>query len=392
VAELVEAEKARKAAAAATEPEPLVSDVVGPEQIAQVVSRLTGIPVAKMTGSEKDRLLQLSSILAKRVVGQADAVRAVSDAILRSKSGLARPRKPLGSFLFLGPTGVGKTELAKALALELFDDDKHIVRIDMSEYMERHSVSRLIGAPPGYVGHDKGGQLTEAVRRRPYNLVLFDEVEKAHKDVWNVLLQVLDDGRLTDSQGRTIDFSNVVIIMTSNLGANYLLEAAADRKCRREAGVGPKEGTEVGTMVQSKVMSVVRKCFRPEFLNRLDDMIIFSPLMPEHLAGIIDMQLGCLSARLADRNVTLHMDASGKAVVIEQAYDPAYGARPVQRFLEREVATELSRWIIAGNLQEHSLITISGEGRNKLKFVSTPKPPEAEASDGMDPDTPYKCK
>jgi len=402
VAELMKAEEQRKAEAAVPRGAskdgdeggddwgPLVSDTVGPDQICEVISRMTGIPVAKMTSTEKNRLLQLEEALGARVVGQDDACSAVADAILRSKSGMARPGKPLGSFLFLGPTGVGKTETAKALAWELFDDEKHIIRIDMSEYMERHSVSRLIGAPPGYVGHDQGGQLTEAVRRRPYNVVLFDEVEKAHKDVWNVLLQVLDDGRLTDSQGRTVDFSNVVIILTSNLGADLLLDYAERYRTTTSGGAKRKStGSEEEEraakrqrlVMREKVMSVVRKFFRPEFLNRLDDTIIFNPLEPTHLNRIIDMQLVRLSERLADRDVTLHMDESGKQLVIEEAYDPAYGARPVQRYLEKELVTELSRWIIAGNLKNHSDVTIRRGSGHKLAFVATPKKRPVESTD-----------
>lgn len=365
---------------------PLVSDVVGPERICEVVSRMTGIPVTKMTATDKQRLLSLSGHLASRVVGQDRAVQAVADAILRSKSGMSRPGKPLGSFLFIGPTGVGKTECAKALAHELFDDEKHIVRIDCSELMEKHSVSRLIGAPPGYVGFDQGGMLTEAVRRRPYNVVLFDEVEKAHRDVWNLLLQVLDDGRLTDSKGRTVDFSNTVIILTSNLGARLLLENAdrRDKKKRRIENGSSKQDNDDDD-VKERVMSVVRKFFRPEFLNRLDDIVLFSPLLKSSLGSIIDMQLRLLSKRLEDRDVDLTMSDSAKALVLDVAYDPAYGARPVQRYLEREVTTKLSRWIIEGNLKNHSVVQITTDLQNpsRLVFVSKPKPrvPSHESGD-----------
>eukprot|EP00939_MAST-03C_sp_MAST-3C-sp1_P003369 g3369.t1 len=394
VKEKMEAEERRKAERAASKLEedaPLVSDIVGPEQICEVVSRMTGIPVSRMTKSDKERLLSLASVLEKRVVGQRRAVNTVSDAILRSKSGMARPGKPLGSFLFLGPTGTGKTELSKALANYLFDDEKHIVRIDCSELMEKHAVSRLIGAPPGYVGHDRGGQLTEAVRRRPYNVVLFDEVEKAHKDVWNILLQVLDDGRLTDSQGRTVDFSNTVIIMTSNLGARFLLDNAEKRSKRRRLENGSKiseeneDEEENHARVSEQVMSVVRKFFRPEFLNRLDDCIVFQPLRRDALNAIIDMQIALLSTRLDDRDVSLKVSDSAKRLILDESYDPLYGARPVQRFIEKEITTSLSRWIIAGNMKDHSIVTVTTDPRNPgvLAFQSAAKPKVREEEDAM---------
>merc|ERR1712032_1500600 len=290
----------------------------------------------KMGTSDRERLLKLGDRLKKRVVGQNDAVRAVSDAILRSRAGMASRNKPTGSFLFLGPTGVGKTELAKALSSELFDDDRHIVRIDMSEYMERHTVSRLIGAPPGYVGHDQGGQLTEAVRRRPYNVILFDEVEKAHKDVFNVLLQVLDDGRLTDSKGRTVDFSNTVIILTSNLGAKQLLDAAVSS----DPSAFPS--------AKKAVMRAVQKHFRPEFINRLDDMLVFEPLRKDALD-----------------------------LIIKKAYNPLYGARPLNRYVEKEATTELSRWIVAGNLRNRTVVQI-GVANDKLSFITHEKVPKMD--------------
>jgi ATP-dependent Clp protease ATP-binding subunit ClpB len=339
---------------------PLLVEVVGPEQVAEVVSKWTGIPVTRLNQTEKERLLKLSDALHKRIVGQDEAVDAVAEAILRSRAGLAREHQPTGSFLFLGPTGVGKTELAKALALELFDDEKHMVRIDMSEYMEQHSVARLIGAPPGYVGYEEGGQLTEAVRRRPYSVVLFDEVEKAHPQVWNVLLQVLDDGRLTDGQGRTVDFSNVVIIMTSNLGSDILLEAAASTT----DGVIPEP-------IKEKVMQKVKKHFRPEFLNRLDDIIIFSPLTKTHLYQIIKLQIDNVAKRLKDKDITLELRPEGAEVILKQSYDPVYGARPLRRYLEKHIVTEISKMILKGELPDHSTVFIEAKnGKPYLRVVT----------------------
>eukprot|EP01117_Protostelium_nocturnum_P019508 TRINITY_DN8472_c0_g1_i1.p1 TRINITY_DN8472_c0_g1~~TRINITY_DN8472_c0_g1_i1.p1 ORF type:complete len:873 (+),score=338.28 TRINITY_DN8472_c0_g1_i1:136-2754(+) len=332
----------------------LVSDVVGQEQIAEVVARWTGIPVTKLSQTEKERLLNLSKELHARVVGQDEAVDAVADAVLRSRAGMGRENQPSGSFLFLGPTGVGKTELAKALAYELFDDEKHIVRIDMSEYSEQHSVARLIGAPPGYVGFDEGGQLTEAVRRRPYSVILFDEVEKAHPQIFNVLLQVLDDGRLTDGKGRTVDFTNVVIIMTSNLGSEYLVTEAM------------KNGT-VPEDVRDKVMSKVKKYFRPEFLNRLDDIVVFTPLGDSQLKEIVTIQMKGLLKRLEDKQIKINLKDSAAQFVLNQSYDPAYGARPLRRYLEKHLVTELSRLIISGKLKEKSNVEISAQG-GSLKF------------------------
>ncbi|EGC37851.1 hypothetical protein DICPUDRAFT_46211 [Dictyostelium purpureum] len=341
----------------------LVSEVVTPEQIADVVSRWTGIPVSKLSQTEKQRLLHLGEHLHKRVVGQDEAVDAVADAVLRSKSGLARENQPLGSFLFLGPTGVGKTELAKALAFELFDDEKHMIRIDMSEYMEQHSVSRLIGAPPGYVGYDQGGQLTEAVRRRPYSVVLFDEVEKAHQQVWNVLLQVLDDGRLTDGQGRTVDFSNVVIIMTSNLGSQYILQEQSNQD-------------NFSTLSQSckdKVTNEVRKHFRPEFLNRLDDIIVFSPLSKNNLHGIINLQLQSVEKRLEAQNMSMTVEKDALDSIIAKSYDAIFGARPLRRYLEKNIVTELSKLILSGQLKEHQHVDII-EKDNHLDFKISNEP------------------
>jgi len=360
IADIQDAIERLKQEEAADVSQKMVDEVVSNQDIYRVVSRWTGIPMEKMGTSDRERLLQLAGRLKERVVGQNDAVRAVSDAILRSRAGMSSKNKPTGSFLFLGPTGVGKTELAKALANELFDDDRHIVRMDMSEYMEKHSVSRLIGAPPGYVGHDQGGQLTEAVRRRPYNVILFDEVEKAHKDVFNVLLQVLDDGRLTDSKGRTVDFSNTVIIMTSNLGAKKLLDAAVS------------DDPSAFPSAKRAVARAVQQHFRPEFINRLDDMLVFEPLRKAALTAIVKRQVAVLEARLKDKDVSLQVSKSGIDFIIKKAYNPLYGARPLNRFVEKEVTTELSRWIVAGNLRDHTVVQI-GVADGKLSFATHEK-------------------
>lgn len=328
----------------------LFTEAVGMKQIAQVVSRWTGIPIDKLTTGEREKLLKLSNRLADRVVGQEQPVQAVADAVMRSRAGLGRRQQPTGSFLFLGPTGVGKTELAKALASELFDDENQMVRLDMSEYLEAHSVSRLIGAPPGYVGYDEGGQLTEAVRRRPYCIVLFDEVEKAHPRVWNVLLQVLEDGRLTDGQGRTIDMTNTVIIMTSNLGAEHLL-----------AGVRDDGTLQDGT--KDKVMDIVKKSFRPEFLNRLDDIVVFKPLGKPQLRTILKLQSTILQGRLSDQNITLALTEKGADWIIQQAFEPQYGARPLRRYMDKVVGTQLSKSIIGGDLMPHSNVAIDADPR-----------------------------
>lgn len=322
----------------------MLTETVGPDQIAEVVSRWTGIPVSRLGQNEKQRLIGLAERLHERVVGQDEAVQAVAEAVLRSRAGLGRPQQPTGSFLFLGPTGVGKTELAKALAEQLFDNENQLVRIDMSEYMEQHSVSRLIGAPPGYVGHEEGGQLTEAVRRRPYSVVLFDEVEKAHSAVFNTLLQLLDDGRLTDGQGRTVNFSNTVVIMTSNLGAEHLL-----------AGLVGQQSMEAA---KEKVMLEVRRHFRPELLNRLDEIVVFQPLSPEQLRKVARLQMKDIAIRLADRGVALAVTDAALDLVLSESYDPVYGARPLRRWLERRVVTQLSRMLINDEIDDNSTVYI----------------------------------
>ena len=315
----------------------LVHEAVTDDEIARIISRWTGIPVTKLTEGERTKLLGLEDELHKRVIGQDEGVRLVTDAILRSKAGIKDPTKPIGSFLFLGPTGVGKTELAKTLAATLFDDEQNMVRIDMSEYMEKYSVSRLIGAPPGYVGYEEGGQLTEAVRRKPYSVVLFDEIEKAHPDVFNVLLQVLDDGRITDSQGRTVDFKNTILIMTSNIGSPYLLE-------------GIDENGEIKPEAQEQVMNDLRGHFRPEFLNRLDEIILFKPLTKDNIGGIVDLMVKELSNRLAEQELSLELTDAARRQVIENGYDPVYGARPLKRYLQNYVETLAAKKILSGDV------------------------------------------
>ena len=326
----------------------LLRNKVTEEEIARIIERWTGIPTSRLMEGEREKLLRLPEILHKRVIGQDEAVQCVSDAILRSRAGIQDPNRPLGSFLFLGPTGVGKTELAKALAEALFDDEKNLIRIDMSEYMEKFSVSRLIGAPPGYVGYEEGGQLTEAVRRRPYSVVLFDEIEKAHPDVFNVLLQVLDDGRITDSQGRTVDFKNTIIILTSNLGSQQLLD-----------GIGP-DG-EITQSAKDAVEALLHHTFRPEFLNRLDEIVFYKPLTKENITGIIDLQIAALNKRLADKQLRCELTPAAKQYVIDAAYDPQFGARPLRRYVQHTVETLLAKKIVEGNIQPGAKITVDVE-------------------------------
>ena len=333
----------------------LVHEAVTDDEIARIISRWTGIPVAKLTEGERTKLLSLEEQLHKRVIGQDEGVSMVTDAILRSKAGIKDPTKPIGSFLFLGPTGVGKTELAKTLAQTLFDDEQNMVRIDMSEYMEKYSVSRLIGAPPGYVGYEEGGQLTEAVRRKPYSVVLFDEIEKAHPDVFNVLLQVLDDGRITDSQGRTVDFKNTILIMTSNIGSPYLLD-------------GIDESGEIKPEAQELVMNDLRNHFRPEFLNRLDEIILFKPLTKANIGSIVDLMVQELDRRLADQELSLVLTDAARAHVIENGYDPIYGARPLKRYLQKYVETLTARKILSGDVHaQDTLILDVDNGEFKIQ-------------------------
>ena len=339
----------QEAYAAQSKEDNLLRDKVTEEEIARIVERWTGIPVAKLMEGEREKLLHLEDILHQRVVGQEEAVRLVSEAILRSRAGIADPDKPIGSFLFLGPTGVGKTELAKALSEALFDSEKNMVRIDMSEYMEKFSVSRLIGAPPGYVGYEEGGQLTEAVRRHPYSVILFDEVEKAHPDVFNVLLQVLDDGRITDSQGRTVDFKNTVIILTSNLGSQFLLD-----------GIGA-DG-EVSGEARAQVDELLKRSFRPEFLNRLDEIVFYKPLTKDNIYHIIDLLLAGLNRRLADKRLKVELTDGAKALILDSAYDPMYGARPLRRYLQHTVENLVGRKIIAGEAVPDSTLTVDAQG------------------------------
>ena len=327
----------------------LLHQNVSEEEIARIISRWTGIPVAKLTESERNKTLHLDVALHKRVIGQNEGVSKVTEAIIRSKAGIKDPTKPIGSFLFLGPTGVGKTELAKSLAENLFDNEQNIVRIDMSEYMEKHSVARLIGAPPGYVGYDEGGQLTEAVRRKPYSVVLFDEIEKAHPDVFNVLLQVLDDGRITDSQGRTVDFKNTIIILTSNIGSAYLLE-------------GIDEEGNIKTESENMVMSELKSSFRPEFLNRLDEIIMFKPLTKDNIGGIVDLQLADINRRLAEKDISIALTDKAKSFIIENGYEPAYGARPLKRYLQKHVETLAARVILSDGVAAGDVITIDLDG------------------------------
>ena len=332
----------------------LLKEEVGEEEIAEVISGWTGIPVSKLVESEREKLLKLPEILHKRVIGQDEGVQAVAEAVLRARAGLKDEKRPIGSFIFLGPTGVGKTELAKALSGALFDSEKNMIRIDMSEYMEKHSVSRLVGAPPGYVGYDEGGQLTEAVRRKPYSVILFDEIEKAHPDVFNILLQLLDDGRLTDNQGRTVDFKNTIVIMTSNIGSNYLID-------------GIRQDGTIDADVKQKVQDETKKYFRPEFLNRIDEIVVFSPLTEDQIVKIIDLGMKDIEHRLEERNIKLSLTEAAKKFIADESYDPAYGARPVKRFLQRSVETELAGEIIRGTVKDGDSVIIDSDG-SKLSF------------------------
>ena len=331
----------------------LLRDKVSEEEICRIVARWTGIPVSKIMESEREKLLGLEDILHKRVIGQNEAVLKVSDAILRSRAGIKDPNRPIGSFLFLGPTGVGKTELAKALAEALFDNEKSMVRIDMSEYMEKYSVSRLIGAPPGYVGYDEGGQLTEAVRRKPYAVILFDEIEKAHPDVFNVLLQVLDDGRITDSQGRTVDFKNTVIILTSNLGSSMILD-------------GITSDGEISEAAREGVSSLLKQSFRPEFLNRLDEIVFYKPLTKDNICGIVDLLIADLNKRLKDKQLQLSVTDRAKQFIMESAYDPIYGARPLKRFIQSHIETLLAKKIIGGNVEPGTILSVEFDGKDLI--------------------------
>ena len=330
------------------------------EEIARIIERWTGIPTAKLMEGERDKLLHLDGILHRRVIGQDEAVTKVTEAIIRSRAGIQDPNRPIGSFLFLGPTGVGKTELAKALAESLFDDEHNMVRIDMTEYMEKYSVSRLIGAPPGYVGYEEGGQLTEAVRRKPYSVVLFDEVEKAHPDVFNVLLQVLDDGRITDSQGRTVDFKNTIIILTSNLGSQYLLD-------------GIDEKGEITDAAREEVEELLKHSFRPEFLNRLDEIVFYKPLTKNDVVRILDLLVKDLNRRLEDKQLRCVVSDAAKATIVDNAYDPVYGARPLRRFVQRHVGTLIGKTILAQDLLPGSTLAVDVQGEELTVSVLPPE-------------------
>ncbi|MCC7391103.1 AAA family ATPase, partial [Candidatus Sumerlaeota bacterium] len=336
----------------------LLREEVTEEEIAQIVARWTGIPVTRLVEGEREKLLRLHEVLHNRLIGQEEAVQLVADAVLRARAGIKDPNRPIGSFIFLGPTGVGKTELAKTLAEALFDTEENLIRIDMSEYMEKFSVSRLIGAPPGYVGYEEGGQLTEAVRRKPYSVILFDEIEKAHGDVFNVLLQILDDGRVTDSQGRVVNFKNTVIIMTSNIGAARLLEGISE-----EGYIQPG--------IRDEVMAQLRASFRPEFLNRVDDIVLFKPLRLSELRKIVELQLGQLRKRLAVRRISVQLTDRAEEFIAREAYDPAYGARPLRRYLQKELETQIARALIASDVTDGATITVDEQdGTLALKYTN----------------------
>jgi ATP-dependent Clp protease ATP-binding subunit ClpB len=339
--DLEEAQAAEATSSTAGGDAPMVKEEVGPDDIADVISAWTGIPAGRLLEGETDKLLRMEDFIGQRLIGQLPAVRSVADAVRRTRAGIADPDRPTGSFLFLGPTGVGKTELAKSLADFLFDDERAIVRIDMSEYSERHSVARLIGAPPGYVGYEEGGQLTEAVRRRPYSVVLLDEVEKAHEQTFDILLQLLDDGRLTDGQGRTVDFRNVILIMTSNLGSHFLIDPTMAEASKHEA-----------------VMSAVRATFKPEFLNRLDEVVIFDPLSTDELAGIVDLQVAGLAKRLESRRISLDVTPAAREWLALSGYDPAYGARPLRRLVQHEIGDALARALLAGRVRDGGKVVV----------------------------------
>ncbi|MEG0309917.1 MAG: AAA family ATPase, partial [Eubacterium sp.] len=327
----------------------LIRERVSDEEIAEIISAWTGIPLSRLVSGEREKLLHLEDILKERVIGQEEPIEKVVDAIIRSRAGIKNPNSPIGSFLFLGPTGVGKTELAKAVAANLFDSEDNMIRIDMSEYMEKFSTSRLIGAPPGYVGYEEGGQLTEAVRRKPYSVILLDEIEKAHKDVFNVLLQILDDGRVTDSQGRTVDFKNTIIIMTSNIGSEYLLE-----------GIDADGNITIET--EDAVMGSLKNYFRPEFLNRIDEIVLYKPLSRESIGQIVDLMMKELQKRLDDKRIVVSLSEAAKIAIIEQGYDASYGARPLKRFLQKHVETMIGKEILKGNLDEGQVVIIDYDG------------------------------